>query len=126
MAGALSLPCSQQHVFFHCQISKNAHVFRHIGDAQARYIGRVVCGDVLAIEMHSPLAGMPQAHDGAQGGGFASAVATQQHGELAAWHSQIDTMQNMVRTDVGVYTLQRQQIGIVLIRHAGATPKYAS
>jgi hypothetical protein len=71
-----------------------------------------------------PLRRLPQAHDRAQRGGLAGAVAAQQHGQLAARHDEVDAMQDVVRPDVRVHAFQREQV----VAHAAslATPRYAS
>jgi hypothetical protein len=42
-------------------------------------------------------------------GGFAYAVAPQQHGELAARHNQVHAVQDVVRPDVGVHAFEGEK-----------------
>src|SRR3546814_9902420 len=90
-------------------IGEDAHVLGHIGDSALGDVGRRQRGDVAAVEPHVALRGLPQAHDGAQGRGLAGTVATQQHGELATRHGEIDAMQDMVTADMGMHALERSE-----------------
>ena len=53
---------------------------------------------------------MPQAHDGAQRGGLARAVAAQQHRELALGYGEVDAVQDVIGPDVRVHALEGQQV----------------
>ena len=56
-----------------------------------------------------PGGGAPQAHDGAQHGGLAGAVAAQQHGQLAARHGEVHALQDVVLADMRVHAGQREE-----------------
>ena len=78
------LRAASSDVLAHREIGEDAHGFRHVGDAGARDVGRGQLGDVAAVENDAARGGLPQAHDGAQGRGFAGAVAAEQHRQPAA------------------------------------------
>ncbi len=58
--------------------------------------------------MHRTGRRRPQAHDRAQRGGLAGAVAAQQHRHLPARHREVDAVQDVIGADVRVHRLQRQ------------------
>jgi hypothetical protein len=101
--------CSQQQVFLDREVGKDAHVLGHIGDVELGNRRRGQARDVLLAKADAALAGLPQAHDGAQRGGLARAIAAQQHGDLAARHSQVHAVQDVIGADMGVHALELQQ-----------------
>src|SRR5690606_4479467 len=77
------------------QVGENAPPFRHQADAAARgQVGRPA-GNVLAAEADLAALGRQQAHDGADGGGLAHAVAAHQPDHLAFPDGEIDPEQNL-------------------------------
>src|SRR5690606_10899224 len=115
----------QDHVFPHREVGEDAHILRHISNAQLRNVRRRPARNVLAVEDHAPLAGLPQPHDGPQRGGLPRPVAAEQHGELPPRHGEIDAVQDVILPDMGVNAFQVQQ----RVAHAaasGAMPRYAS
>ncbi|MNT37684.1 hypothetical protein D3C72_1738310 [compost metagenome] len=108
--GVLGAARGQHHVLLHREVGEDAHVLGHVGHAEFGDLRRVQGRDVLAGELHPALRRMPQAHDGAQRGGLARAVAAQQHGELALGHGQIHAVQDVVRPDVRLHAFEGQQI----------------
>src|SRR5690606_2907 len=98
----------------------------HVGHARAGDIGRGARRDVLPGQRQPPLARMPQAHDGAQRGGLARTVAAQQHGELVGRYDEVHAVEDVVRADVRMHTLERQQrIAHAASLSSGLTPRYA-
>ena len=89
--------------------------------------GVALARDVLAVEVDAAARGLPQAHDGAQRGGLAGAVAAQEHRQLPARHLEIDAVQDVVGADVGMHAFQLQQrAGVVhAASSTGARPRYA-
>jgi hypothetical protein len=92
----------QQHVLLDRQVGEDAHVLGHVGHAQAGDLRRRWAVMSWSLKRRA-LRGAPQAHDGAQRGRLAGAVAPQQHGELPARHGEVDAVQDVVRPDVRVH-----------------------
>ena len=99
----------QHEVFAHREIGKHRHGLRHVADAGARDIGDAERLDALATEPYFPRRGVPQAHDGAQCGRLARAVAAEQHRGAAIRHVEVDAVQNVVLPDVGLDPGQREK-----------------
>ena len=102
-------PGGEDKVLGHGEVREDAHVLRHIGDAGLGDLRRGLGSNVSALEVDGALGGLPEAHDGAQGGGLAGAVAAQQHGELALGHLQVHAVEDVVGANVGVDALELQQ-----------------
>jgi hypothetical protein len=107
----------QHQVFLYRKIGKHRHALRHIADAEPRDIGRRAMLDASAIERDLPGGSLPQAHDGAQRGSLAGAVAAEQHRGLARGHGKVDALQNVIAPNMGVHAGQRQKVG-----HAALLP----
>ena len=85
LAGVARRARGQQHVLLHRQVGEDAHALGHVGDAAARRC-RAWPGRLMSTGPGSaarPALAPPQAHDRAQRGGLAGAVAAQQHRHLA-------------------------------------------
>jgi hypothetical protein len=63
----------------------------------------------MPIEIQSALRGLPQAHDGSEGGSFTCTIAAQQKREFATRYLQIHAMQNMVSANVRMHIFQFEQ-----------------
>jgi hypothetical protein len=80
LRGVLGAARGQQHVLLDREVGEDAHVLRHVGYAEAGDLRRGQLRDVLAVKADAALRGAPQAHDRAQRGRLARAVAPR-----AAW-----------------------------------------
>jgi len=76
-------PSRQQDVLLHGQVGDQASVFRHVADAQARACVRRHREQVLALEAHTPAAGLEQPHHRLDERGLAGAVAADEAGHRA-------------------------------------------
>ena len=98
----------EQHVFAHRQFAEDAHILRHVSDAEAGDMRRVERGDRLAVENDLAEPRLPQAHDGAQRRGLAGAVSPQQGGDASARRAEVDAVQNPITADIGENALDPQ------------------
>ena len=118
-------PGREQHILAHRQLAEDAHILRHVSDAEPGDVRRVQRGDRLAVENDLAESRLPQAHDGAQSRGLAGAVAAEQRGDASAPDGEIDAMQNAIAADVGKNAVEPQQ-GVVGVGHcAGPAPQFA-
>ena len=90
LVGAARGARGQHHVLLHRQVGEDAHALGHVGDAELRDVGRgeLACWPPIGRPSNctAPCDGGPQAHDRAQRGRLAGAVAAQQHRHLAGRH----------------------------------------
>src|SRR5262249_56049402 len=70
----------KQQVLADREISEDAHVLRHVGDAGAGDVGRRPAGDLRAVQARAAGGGAPETHDRAQRRGLAGAVAAEKNG----------------------------------------------
>ena len=105
--------CGEQQVLAHREIAEDAHVLRHVGDAELRDVGRAqlaaLAADGSTIEQHLATRCSPQSHDGPQGRRLAGTVAAEQHRHLSRRHLEVDAMQDVVRADVRVHAGELKQ-----------------
>jgi hypothetical protein len=104
----LAAAASQLQMLLHGELGEDAHVLGYVGNALPRNLGRLHAGQFAAVKLHATGRSTPQPHDGTQRGALAGAITAQQHGQFAARHYQIHSMQNMVLLDMGVYPAQLQ------------------
>ena len=89
-------------VFVDGQIRKNAALFRYIAEPAAHDgVGRLV-RNIPALEHDAAAALRDQADDGAEGGGFAGAVAPEQRDHLAVADLERDVEQDVRRAVMAV------------------------
>src|SRR5207302_3889040 len=65
---------------------------------------------VEPVELDGPAASRRKPHDGAQRGGLADAVASEQRGGFAGFDLQVDALQNMQLADVDVDVAQAKHL----------------
>ena len=90
--GKLPRPQAEGDVFEDVQIGIERVVLEHHGDV-------AVAGprprDILAADLDRAVARLLKPGDGAQQGGLAAARRTDQHGEFARWHLEVDALDGM-------------------------------
>ena len=94
----------------------------HVGNVEPRNLRCVQARDVAPVEVDAALRGLPQAHDGAQRGRLARAIAAQQHGELALGDGEIHAVQDVVRPDVRVHAWSSRRLAVLLMRPPSLRP----
>ena len=86
----------QHQVLLRRQARENAALFGAVADAQVRDLVRAACSIVSrAVDLDRALARAGQAHDRAQRGGAARAVAAEQRDHFALVHDEVDAVQHV-------------------------------
>jgi hypothetical protein len=105
---------AHQQVVAHAQQREHLAALGHMRQALLDDEGRVLGGDVFALELDRTLARIDDARDGLENRGLAGAVGAQHRADLAAAHLQADATN---RTDRAIGALDVEQLEHRLVAH---------
>jgi hypothetical protein len=95
-------------VFHHRKVGKNHPAFGHVAQSEAHDAMRRPAGHIGAGEQHAAAARTRETDDRAQGRGLAHAVSPEHRGDLSRGHIEVDTLQDMAATVIGMEGFEAQ------------------